>query len=56
MDDDLERMARALAKANGSSWTSLMDECHIELSRALGTKPFWRRLAQAAIAEANSMS
>lgn len=52
--NDEERMARALAEANGRSWSGLGDVCHIELSGGLGTKPFWLRLARAAIKESKN--
>ena len=53
-NNHVEDMAHALCEANETPWTSLSETCSISLSGALGTKPFWRRLARAAIATART--
>lgn len=48
--DDIDEMARALADANSTAWGSLSETCCLgSLDGALGTRPFWRRLARAAL-------
>ena len=48
--EQVDAMAKTLVQANNGSWGSLMETSPIGLDDALGTKPFWRRLARAALA------
>ena len=46
-----EEIAKALAAANNTPWTSLMSTNPLgSLDGALGTKPFWMRQARAVLA------
>lgn len=43
---DTEALAEVMCTANGGTWSSLIDTCSIDIRSALGTKPFWIRLAR----------